>query len=348
MTLPDGTSYYEPSTNYTVARVKRDILTNSSIGAILTNNQSSNSDFSRLLGFDGNFWFSPALKGEALFAKTFNPSGVEGDILGVGRLLFSQQDITANLGYYAIGPDFVPEMGFVRQNDLKGTSLIADYTQWINRKGIRNIQYFGSFIYETRYNQDFYGRRGTAGVKLTLESNDIATYTYGPARERIYDPFSVGPITIGPGDYENRSHNIKFQTNASRPLSFVVDYSDMNYWTGKRKQLLFSNNFHPTANLSVDFIYTYNTINHPQSDFNTTTLSNRILYAFTTDLFVKSYLQWNNLEDRFSANFLMGWEYRPGSDLYIVYNEIQDRFDSPQLAPRDRILLVKWTYNLRF
>ena len=72
------------------------------------------------------------------------------------------------------------------------------------------------------------------------------------------------------------------------------------------------------------------------------------LYAFTTDLFVKSYIQWNNLEDKFSANFLLGWEYRPGSEIYLVYNEIHDRFESPDLAPRDRMLLLKWTYNLRF
>ena len=348
LTLPDGSGFYEPSTNFTVARFKRDIFSNSSVGAILTNNQSSSSDFSRLLGFDGNFWFNPALKGEALLAKTFNPSGIEGDILGIGRLLFSRQDISADFRYSAIGPDFVPEMGFVLQNDLRRASLDGGYTQWINRKGIRNIQYLGSFVYDTLYNQDFYGRRGKAGVKLTLESNDSASYTFGPASERIYDPFTVGPITIGTGDYTNRTHNFLFQTNASRPLSAVVDYSRMDYWGGKRKQVLFSNNVHPTANLSVDFIYTYNTVDHPEGAFNTTTLSNRILYAFTTDLFVKSYIQWNNLEDRFSANLLMGWEYRPGSDLYIVYNEIQDRFESPQLAPRDRILLVKWTYNLRF
>ncbi len=348
LALPDGGGLYEPSMNYTVARVKRDILSNSSVGVILTNNQSSSSDFSRLLGFDGNFWFNSSLKGEALFARTFNPTGVQEDILGIGRLIYSHQNIDADFRYYAIGPDFAPEMGFVLQNDLRRSSLQGGYTQWINRKGIRNIQYVGSVVYDTLYNQDFYGRRGTAGVKLTLGSNDIVGYTYGPAHERIYDPFTVGPVTIGPGDYRNHTHDFQVQTSATRPLSAIVDYSQMDYWGGRRRQLLLSNNVHPTANLSVDFIYTYNTVDHPLGVFDTTTVSNRVLYAFTTDLFVKSYIQWNNLEDRFSMNFLMGWEYRPGSDLYIVYNEIRDRFESPQLAPRGRVLLVKWSYNLRF
>ncbi|MBA2354966.1 MAG: hypothetical protein H0V80_09900 [Acidobacteria bacterium] len=49
-----------------------------------------------------------------------------------------------------------------------------------------------------------------------------------------------------------------------------------------------------------------------------------------------------------SVNVLVGWEYRPGSEIYLVYDEIRDRFASPTLAPRNRILLAKWTYKFRF
>jgi len=344
----DGTPFQEPSTNYTVARVKRDIFTNSSLGAIVTNKQISNQDFNRLAGMDGNFWFNSALKGELLLAHTFNPTGVENGVLGIGRLLYSQHDIDADFRYYAVGPHFVPEMGFVIQNDLRRYSANGAYTHWINRKKIRSLVYKGAFVYDSLYNHDFFARKSMGGLQLDLESNDSLGYAYSNARERVYDPFTVGPITIQQGDYSNQIHNFLFKTNASRPLSATVDYSVMDYWTGDRQQLLLSSNLHPNANLSVDFIYTYNTVEHSTGAFDTTTLSNRILYAFTTDLFVKSYIQWNNLDERFSMNFLLGWEYRPGSDIYLVYNEIQDRFDSPNLAPRDRIFMLKWTYNFRF
>jgi hypothetical protein len=49
-----------------------------------------------------------------------------------------------------------------------------------------------------------------------------------------------------------------------------------------------------------------------------------------------------------SANVLVGWEYRPGSEIYLVYDEISDRFDRSNLAPRNRMLLTKWTYKFRF
>ena len=344
----DGSSYEMPSTNYSVFRVKRDLFTNSSIGTIFTNNQSGSNNYSRLLGLDGNFWLTSFLKGEGLLSKTFNPAGKEDGFLGTGRLLFSKYNIDADLRYDAIGPDFNPEMGFVLQNDLRRSSAKLSYTQWINHELVRSINYVGTFTSDTLYNHDYLGQGQSIGAAVTFESADKFGYSLSTASERIYDPFTVGPITIKPGDYDNRNHWFLFQSNASRKVSLEVDYQDMDYWGGDRKQLLISNNIHPIANLSVDFIYTYNTVDHPAGRFDTTTLSNRIFYAFNTELFVKSYVQWNDLDKRFSFNFLGSYEYRPGSDIALVYNEIRDRFQSPHLAPRDRILMLKWTYNLRF
>ena len=348
LSLPAGSTVREPSTNYSVIRVKRNLFTNSSIGAIVTSNQSSSSDFSRLAGLDGNFWFSPSLKGELLLAHTFNPAGVKSDSLGIGRLMFSKRDIVADVRYYAVGPDFVPEMGFVTQNDLRRPSADLGYTQWINGTHVRNVIYSGSMAYDSFYDGGFLGRRGAAGAKLTLESNDRIGYSYAPARERITAPFPVGPIAILPGDYTNRSHEFTFESNASRPVSGIVTCSLFDYWGGERQQLQFSTNIHPTANLSVDVIYTHNTVDHPAGGFATTTLSNRVLYSFTTDLFVKSYIQWNDLDEKLSANVLVGWEYRPGSEIYLVYDESRDGVGRAGLIPRNRMLLAKWTYKFRF
>ncbi len=357
LSLPGGT-VSEPSTNYSVVRVKRDLFTNSSLGAILTSKQGRAGDFNRLAGVDGNFWFHPALKGELLLAQTFTPGGVRSDRLGIGRLLFSRQNVVADVRYSAVGREFAPEMGFVTQNDLRRSSADVGYTQWINRTPVRSVLYTASMVHDTFYDHSFFGQRGTVGSTVTLESNDRIGYTFAPARERVTVPFPVGPIAIQPGDYVNRSHQVRVESNASRRLSGIADYSLMDYWGGTRRQLLVSSNVHPTPNLSVDVILTHNTVDHPRGAFDTTTVSNRVLYAFTTDLFVKSYVQWNDLDQRLSANLLVGWEYLPGSELYLVYDEVRDRFDQSgpasrsgpvaALAPRNRMLLAKWTYRFRF
>ncbi len=131
---PGGSRVSEPRTNYSVIRVKRNLFTNSSIGAIVTNKQSSEHEFRRLAGLDGNVWFSPSLKGEMLLARTFNSAGVNDDSLGIGRLMFSKQNTVADVRYYAVGRDFSPAMGFVAQNDLRRSSAEGGYTHWINRQ----------------------------------------------------------------------------------------------------------------------------------------------------------------------------------------------------------------------
>jgi hypothetical protein len=72
--------------------------------AIVTNRQTTSASYSRLAGVDGNVWFSPALKGELLAARTFNPDGARTDDVGIGRLLFSARNIVADIRYSAVGP----------------------------------------------------------------------------------------------------------------------------------------------------------------------------------------------------------------------------------------------------
>ena len=60
--------------------------------------------------------------------------------------MFYKQDIVADVRYYAVGPDFAPEMGFVEQNNLRRASADARYTQWINKKRVRNVVYLDSLL----------------------------------------------------------------------------------------------------------------------------------------------------------------------------------------------------------
>lgn len=348
LTLDGGRLETEPSTNYTVLRFKRDLFTNSSIGTILTSKQQKNGTFQRLVGLDGNFWFTSSLKGEVLLAGTVNRERRRDDIAATGRLLYSKSNITAELTHFSLGPDFNPDVGFVQENNLRHTLGTTTYTQWLNRRGVRAIIWNASAGYDTLYGGGFYGRVGTLGVDLDLQSGDLFHYVYRQEDRRIYEPLSIGPARIEADDYQNPSHLFQLETNPSRPLSMIGSYRRMDYWTGERRESSVAGSFRPIAPLAVDLIYSHNKINHPSARFNARTLSNRILYAFSTNFFVKSFIQWNDLDNRFSTNFLVSYQYRPGSDLYIVYNEIQNRFDDRGFEPADRVLMVKLTFNLRF
>lgn len=54
-----------------------------------------------------------------------------------------------------------------------------------------------------------------------------------------------------------------------------------------------------------------------------------MVYAFSTDMYLKAYIQYNSDRLRYdgrikwNANILFRYIYKPGSDIYIVYNQEQ-------------------------
>lgn len=342
-----GDTFREPETNYSVVRVKRDIFTNGSIGAIVTNKEGGPGRYNRLIGIDGNIWFTSFLKGEAYLAKSFTPGLDRESLIGVGRLYLAKNNFTADLRYYEIAPDYNPGMGYVGATNLTQSLVSLGYTQWVNARGIRNVTWSTAYWYDTQYNHVFWLWWLRGGASVTLNSGDVISFRSAYEVEDLHYAFDIGLIHIADKDYTNQRQTVSFSSNPSRLVSGSIGYTNEDFWDGKRQQVSLSHNFHPVAKLSVDLIYAFNNIDHPQADYHTNTLSNRILYAFNTDLFAKTFVQWNDFDKRISANFLLSYMYRPGSDIYLVYNEIRDRLLSPAMNVRDRILMLKITYNLR-
>ena len=210
LSLPAGSTVHEPSTNYSVLRVKRNLFTNSSIGAIVTNKQSSDTDFHGLAGLDGNLWFSPSLKGEVLLAHTFNPEGVGNDGAGIGASTFSKQDIVADVRIRGRSR-FCAGDGVRGAERFRRASADARYTQWINKKRVRNVVYFVfcSSTTPSTPRSPSLGRRGTAGRRDTGVERPVWLFLQSiqgsasplPSRS-ARSPFSLATT--------NRSHEATF------------------------------------------------------------------------------------------------------------------------------------------
>jgi hypothetical protein len=85
-----------------------------------------------------------------------------------------------------------------------------------------------------------------------------------------------------------------------------------------------------------------------QGSFTTHLAGARATWTPTPFMFTSAFLQYNSSSHSLSANVRLRWEYRPGSELFVVYNEDRDtlarRF--PQVATR--AFIVKINRLLRF
>ena len=103
----------------------------------------------------------------------------------------------------------------------------------------------------------------------------------------------------------------------------------------------------PGSHLSLELGFSLHRVELPAGAFTADVSSLRAVYAFTTRLFASALVQHNRLDRRLVTNLRLNFIHRPGSDLFVVFNE--DRGEGVSLRRvGNRGLAVKLTYLARF
>ena len=167
------------------------------------------------------------------------------------------------------------------------------------------------------------------------QTHDVVERTFRPSQTRLNIVIPQGIYnftTFRTGPYPSRSRKL-------RP-EFALEIG--TYYTGQRYRLMLQNGFRPSGKLSIETDYEVNLLRLPEGNLNIHVLSNRLIYSFTTDFYLKLFMQWNNDRELASLNFLLNYRFRPGSDIYLVYDQGFDAVSS--LDERTRAVLVKVSY----
>ena len=78
-------------------------------------------------------------------------------------------------------------------------------------------------------------------------------------------------------------------------------------------------------------------------------MTTRATYTLTPLTFVSALVQYNSSNDALSTNVRLRWEYHPGSELFVVYNEQRDTLVPSRFAPlENRTFIVKLNRLFRF
>ena len=67
----------------------------------------------------------------------------------------------------------------------------------------------------------------------------------------------------------------------------------------------------------------------------------RVTYSMTPLMFVSALLQYNSGIGAVSTNARFRWEYRPGSELFVVYNDERNTFTRGFPSINTRAFIVK-------
>jgi hypothetical protein len=342
-----GEEVFVPRANYTVMRVKRDILAQSNVGAIFTNRQGgAGAEYNRSVGLDAGFNLGTATKLTALLAKTFSPDVSEKDM--AGALDFSWKNDRFDFGatYLDIGEQFNAEMGFVPRIDVRNAKGSAAWTPRPGWKGVRQLTFGGAVDYYENHAGRMESRNQSGRFRMDFQ--DSSNLQIGGDHDYDYVPYDwqTGGGIIPTGAYQWNTFRAIYNSNRSRPVSVGATVELGGYYSGKKQSYLFGLNLLFAKTLLVESNYTRNEITLPdEPEFTTNTINTRISYSVSPDLYLKTFLQYNDERSLANFNFLLWYIYRPGSDLYIVYNQGWGT-EPHNFHTRDRSLTVKLTYWL--
>ena len=71
-------------------------------------------------------------------------------------------------------------------------------------------------------------------------------------------------------------------------------------------------------------------------------------YTATPLMFTSAFVQYSRRNHLVSANVRLRWEYQPGSELFIVFNEERDTLGARYPVLANRALIVKVNRLFRF
>lgn len=339
--------------NYTAIRVKRNILSKSSVGGILLNREGGLSDYNRSVGLDLGLMLGPSFTFIGLVAKTESPRAVVAnragsDMAAVVDVGYRTPRFTSALQYSDIGGRFNPEIGFVTRTDIRASKAKAAWTPRPQWGGVRQLFLQG----DLEYYENHQGRVESRTQQFTanVSRQDSSSVRFGVVHEFDFlaSPFPTAGTQLPVGAYSWTNYSVGYNSNQAKRIYGSVNGEAGGYYDGERQAVRAAVNFQLGRTLLLEPNYTRNWITLPgRPTYATNTLNFRVSQSFSPDLFVKAFMQYNDERRTASFNFLFWYIYKPGSDLYIVYNEgretdLPDRWS----RPRNRSLAVKMTYWL--
>jgi hypothetical protein len=85
----------------------------------------------------------------------------------------------------------------------------------------------------------------------------------------------------------------------------------------------------------------------PGGSFTTQVIRSRTDYGFSPRMFASALLQYNSADRTFGSNLRFRWEYRPGSEFFVVWTDEHDTRPNG-IGLRNRAFVVKLTRLFRF
>ncbi len=342
-----------PATNFSILRIKRDLLRKSSVGLLATSRSISplTDRSTQALGFDTTVSWGSSWQFNSYWAKTFTDGLARDDVSYRAQLDYPGDRYGVQLERLVVGDNFNPEVGFVRRDNMRKNYGQLRFSPRPRRSGrIRKYVWIGTYsdIENTT------GRRESGATEaefaFEFQNSDRWSFVRTESYEFLPQPFTISRgVTLPVRSYDFANWKSTYAFGQQRKLSGALTYEQGSFYNGTKTTYSMSRGrIEVTKLLSLEPTLALNLVDLDEGSFTSTVFGTRITRTVSPWAFASALIQYNSATSSVSANVRLRWEYRPGSELFIVYNEDRDTLAPSVPTTRNRALIFKVNRFFRY
>ena len=349
--IQTDSAFGKPGDNFFVGRYSRDILKRSRVGALFINKESvdGSAHFNRTMGVDANLAISSNLQFTSYLAKTSSP-GVDGDDMAYyGRLAYRDPKWNVWLNYLDVQENFNAEAGFVQRTGVRTTKAYFGPTPRPQKGRVKLFEPMYVLTYVTDQSNRMVGRVHHLMLGTTLRDDSFINVFYQRNLDVLDRPFRIRPdVSIPVGTYQSHEWFFTYNTSPGRRLYQRLTVSPTHFYDGTRLSVTAAAGVRASSRFSTEVQYNRNDVKMPWGNFLVNLSTLRLDYTFSPGMTIRSLTQYNSSTHEISNNVRFNFIHRPGSDIYVVYNDLSHTgLPADIFGTKDRQLVVKMTYLLQ-
>jgi Domain of unknown function (DUF5916) len=352
-----------PGSNLLAARVTYDVDGHLRVGAIATDGNPDGVHDNSLAGVDA-VWRTSTFHGDKNFAVGVWGALTDSDVptgkrTGYGFKVDYPNDLWDVAAIYTeFGDGLDPALGFLPRPGTRWYTASLSYQPRPQQGWWAGWVRQFKFELEPQVITDLRGTTQswsvfTAPVNVEMQSGDGFELNWQPQYELLTAPFEISEgVLIPPGSYRFDRFRADVETSLHRPWQVGTEVWWGSFYSGR--MIEWEQWFQyttPEGHLQLGFTLE-NVFGYlPEGDFIKRLFQLKVVYAFTPDLVLSYYAQYDNETDNLGANARLRWTIRPGTDFYVVWNHNWAHPEGSEdwwtMTPVSDQLIVKLRYTWR-
>ena len=340
--------------NYFAGRALVNVFEQSSVGVIATAGNPLDGRSNQLVGADFNFVTSDLPGGKRFSANAWFQQTVTDDVAGIGatsagfRLSYPNDDWRASFGWFVIGPEYFPALGFVNRvgvHELFG-GVSRRWRPDIDWLRSVSVGVNGYWVPDLDFNTQSLDLEFDL-AKIQFERGDSAFLEVGLRQEVPDDDFRVaGELLVPAGDYTWSEVGVGFETTSKEPVEIGVEGGWSGYYGGRRLEMGTDVRWQPAPSILLGGSLQWNDIALDTGNLETWLASGRVNFFFSPLVSWENLVQYDTQSGTVGLNSRLRWAFRDGEEIFVVFNQNVEADDLEfTLDTTEIVAKIGWTFS---